>query len=113
MISKSVVVKYDLPPYMVVHNIDRRLKPWGNRVPTKIGYFEASSILAIVDRKAGEKLAAELEAIRDCYCRTDKANRNNAKGRANAALRRSKTQPMQAHCPTKEASRFDVYVLNV
>lgn len=65
--SKSAVVKYDSPPYFLVHKMDGRRAKWGDRVATECGYFHKEYVVAIVDRRTGTRVETQLESIRSNY----------------------------------------------
>jgi hypothetical protein len=60
---KSVIVKYDVPPYILVHNFDPK-GSWGGHVSTDVGFFNESAVLGIVDRKVGDKLRLKIDEIK-------------------------------------------------
>ncbi len=77
---KSIIVAHDLPPYFLVFKADFRKKHWPGHVPTKdIGYFSDEYVVALVDRKIGNKIKQGLARRRDDFDKTVNSAREHMK----------------------------------
>ena len=68
--SKSILVKYDLPPYVLVHDLDMRRAEWKDHYPTSFGYFHRDSVIAVVERKVGNRIKTRLNEQRREHSKT-------------------------------------------